>query len=131
VNFVDVCTVIFGIYILIPQFLRHQTMDKVQKHNSFNINTPSSESSRNYRCQYVVRPLWVQPSWGVFPDERMGLSVASRYVFFVCHYPEDKALHNMYKNLMSVQALHSTLYPVFTTQYRICPTFLYNDGLAS
>jgi len=32
---------------LIPQFLRHQTMDKVQKHNSFNTHTPSSESYRN------------------------------------------------------------------------------------
>jgi len=28
--------------------LRHQTMDKVQKHNSFNTNTPSSESYRNH-----------------------------------------------------------------------------------
>jgi len=28
--------------------LRHQTMDKVQKHNAFNTNTPSSESYRNY-----------------------------------------------------------------------------------
>jgi len=28
--------------------LRHQTMDKVQKHNSFNTNTPSSESYRNF-----------------------------------------------------------------------------------
>jgi hypothetical protein len=28
--------------------LRHQTTDKVQKHNSFNTNTPSSESYRNY-----------------------------------------------------------------------------------
>jgi len=28
-------------------FLRHQTMDKVQKHNSFNTNTPSSESYKN------------------------------------------------------------------------------------
>jgi len=28
--------------------LRHQTMDKVQKYNSFNTNTPSSESYRNY-----------------------------------------------------------------------------------
>jgi hypothetical protein len=25
-------------------------MDKVQKHNSFNTNTPSSESYRNYLC---------------------------------------------------------------------------------
>jgi hypothetical protein len=36
---------------LIPQFclfLRHQTMDKVQKHNSFNTNTPPSESYRNH-----------------------------------------------------------------------------------
>jgi hypothetical protein len=30
------------------KFLRHQTMDKVQKHNSFNTNTPSSESYRNH-----------------------------------------------------------------------------------
>jgi len=30
-------------------FSRHQTMDKVQKHNSFNTNTPSSESYRNHR----------------------------------------------------------------------------------
>jgi len=29
-------------------FLRHQTMDKVQKHNSFNTNTPLSESYKNY-----------------------------------------------------------------------------------
>jgi hypothetical protein len=29
-------------------FLRHQTMEKVQKHNSFNTNTPSSESYKNY-----------------------------------------------------------------------------------
>jgi len=28
--------------------LRHQMMDKVQKYNSFNTNTPSSESYRNY-----------------------------------------------------------------------------------
>jgi len=28
--------------------LRHQTMDKVQKYNLFNTNTPSSESYRNY-----------------------------------------------------------------------------------
>jgi hypothetical protein len=34
VNFVDVCIVVY--IFLIPQFLRHQTMDKVQKHNSFN-----------------------------------------------------------------------------------------------
>jgi hypothetical protein len=33
---------------LILQFLRYQTMDKVQKYNSFNTNTPSSESYRNY-----------------------------------------------------------------------------------
>jgi hypothetical protein len=36
---------------LIPQFLRHQMMDKVQKHNSFNTSTPSSESYRNYSSQ--------------------------------------------------------------------------------
>jgi len=28
-------------------FLRNQTMDKVQKHNSFNTKTPSSESYKN------------------------------------------------------------------------------------
>jgi hypothetical protein len=28
-------------------------MDKVQKHNSFNINTPSSESYRNYGTWWV------------------------------------------------------------------------------
>jgi hypothetical protein len=38
----------FGIYILFHNFLRHQTMDKAQKYNSFNTNTPSSESYRNY-----------------------------------------------------------------------------------
>jgi len=32
--------------------LRHQTMDKVQKYNSFNTNTPSSESCRNYLLTY-------------------------------------------------------------------------------
>jgi hypothetical protein len=36
-------------------FLRHQTMDKVQKHNSFNTNTPSSESYRNW---ISVLPVW-------------------------------------------------------------------------
>jgi len=35
-------------------FLRHQTMDKLQKHNSFNTNTPSSESYKN-DCR---RTLW-------------------------------------------------------------------------
>jgi hypothetical protein len=47
----DVCIVIFLVYIFIPQVLRHQTMDKVQKYNSFNTNTPSSESYRNYLCE--------------------------------------------------------------------------------
>jgi hypothetical protein len=37
----------FGIYILFLNFLRPQTMDKVQKYNSFKTNTPSSESYRN------------------------------------------------------------------------------------
>jgi hypothetical protein len=36
-------------------FLRHQTMDKVQKHNSFNTNTPSSESYRNYLVRSIFR----------------------------------------------------------------------------
>jgi hypothetical protein len=45
---------------LIPQFclfLRHQTMDKVQKHNSFNTNTPSSESYRNH-CYKPSQNYW-------------------------------------------------------------------------
>jgi len=36
--------------------LRHQTMDKVQKHNSFNTNTPSSESYRNYSILLYYSP---------------------------------------------------------------------------
>jgi len=41
--------------------LRHQTMDKVQKYNSFNTNTPSSESYRNYSwssslCNFLHDP---------------------------------------------------------------------------
>jgi hypothetical protein len=43
-------------------FLRHQTMDKVQKQNSFNTNTSSSESYRNYLCTICSsssrRPVW-------------------------------------------------------------------------
>jgi hypothetical protein len=35
-------------------FLRHQTMDKVQKHNSFNTNTPSSESYRDSRHPHTI-----------------------------------------------------------------------------
>jgi hypothetical protein len=31
--------------------LRHQTMDKAQKHNSFNTNTPSSES---YKKEIII-----------------------------------------------------------------------------
>jgi hypothetical protein len=42
----DILSIIFNSSILL--FLRHQTMDKVQKHSSFNTNTPSSESYRNY-----------------------------------------------------------------------------------
>jgi len=37
--------------------LRHQTMDKVHKHNSFNTNTPSSESYKNdqkYSCRCTL-----------------------------------------------------------------------------
>jgi hypothetical protein len=30
-------------------------MDKVQKHNSFNTNTPSSESYRNYLYSCIVK----------------------------------------------------------------------------
>jgi len=45
-------------------------MDKVQKHNSFNTNTPSSESYRNYlfctelkqkRCKYYFIKEWMDP----------------------------------------------------------------------
>jgi hypothetical protein len=44
------------IYILFLNFLRHQTMDKFQKYNSFNTNTPSSESYRNYvfDCWFLI-----------------------------------------------------------------------------
>jgi len=34
-------------------------MDKVQKHNSFNTNTPSSESYRNYSSVQVPRVSWI------------------------------------------------------------------------
>jgi hypothetical protein len=44
VNFVDVRIVIFRYIFLIPQFLRHQTMDKVQKYNSFNIKSVNERS---------------------------------------------------------------------------------------
>jgi len=30
-------------------------MDKVQKHNSFNTNTPSSESYKNYLCNNALK----------------------------------------------------------------------------
>jgi hypothetical protein len=36
-------------------FLRHQTMDKVHKHNSFNTNTPLSESYRSDLTQIKHR----------------------------------------------------------------------------
>jgi hypothetical protein len=39
-------------------FLRHQTMDKVQKYNSFNTNTPSSESYRNYLENHILQFLY-------------------------------------------------------------------------
>jgi hypothetical protein len=51
---------------LIPQFLRHQTMDKVQKHNSFNTNTPSSESYRNHTVS-------IQKSLPLLPVQNMEL----------------------------------------------------------
>jgi len=38
VNFGRVYCDFFGIYILFLNFLRHQTMDKVQKYNSFDIH---------------------------------------------------------------------------------------------
>jgi hypothetical protein len=51
------CVLWYLVYIfLIPQFLRHHTMDKVQKYSSFNTNTPSSESYRNYSFLQVFRP---------------------------------------------------------------------------
>jgi hypothetical protein len=49
------CSFVCNFYF--PQFclfLRHQTMDKVQKHNLFNTNTPSSESYRNYLGKIIV-----------------------------------------------------------------------------
>jgi len=41
--------------------LRHQTMDKVQKHNAFNTNTPSLESYKYYKFTYFVKlsVLWL------------------------------------------------------------------------
>jgi hypothetical protein len=48
----DILSIIFNSLILFV-FLRHQTMDKVQKHNSFITNTPSSESYRNYSELFV------------------------------------------------------------------------------
>jgi hypothetical protein len=52
---------------LIRQFLRHQTMNKVQKHNSFNTNTPSSESYRNKKILHSgegkVRPCLCLPKF--------------------------------------------------------------------
>jgi hypothetical protein len=53
-----VCCDIWYIF-LIPQFLRHQTMDKVQKHNSFNTNTPSSESYR-IMLDELLGLLWME-----------------------------------------------------------------------
>jgi hypothetical protein len=44
-------------------------MDKVQKHNSFNTNTPSSESYRNYEGRGVYRILVGRPE-GKRPLER-------------------------------------------------------------
>jgi len=41
-------------------------MDKVQKHNSFNTNTPSSESYRNYlrSIRADKSPVWTNRKWG-------------------------------------------------------------------
>jgi hypothetical protein len=45
----------FLVYIfLFLNFFRHQTMDEVQKYNSFNTNTPSSESYRNYSTDILI-----------------------------------------------------------------------------
>jgi formate-dependent nitrite reductase cytochrome c552 subunit len=33
-------------------------MNKVQKYNSFNTNTPSSESYRNYLCNSMIVTWW-------------------------------------------------------------------------
>jgi hypothetical protein len=45
------------IFLFLNFFLRHQTMDKVQKYNLFNTNTPSSESYRNYliKCLTITQ----------------------------------------------------------------------------
>jgi hypothetical protein len=45
---------IFSIFFQFSLFLRHQMMDKVQKHNSFNTNIPSSESYRNDQWRALV-----------------------------------------------------------------------------
>jgi hypothetical protein len=61
--FVDVCILIYLSFNLLSiifnffqfcLFLRHQTMDKVQKHNSFNANTPSSKSYKKEDCYIVL-----------------------------------------------------------------------------
>jgi len=47
--------------------VRHQTMDKVQKYNSFNTNTPSSESYRKYgvRIYTAIKLLRNGSSWSL------------------------------------------------------------------
>jgi hypothetical protein len=66
-------------------FLRHQTRDKVHKHNSFNTNTPSSESYKNNISQsilnfgtrwrwvvsFTLRPLYPQGKSLWYPLDRM------------------------------------------------------------
>jgi hypothetical protein len=115
--------VIFGIS-LIPQFclfLRHQTMDKVQKHNSFNTNTPSSESYRDYlnlcsslsvtdrfqrhiyqRRKYSLICLIfrVSPVWSLIPREESGLRMTSEH---------SKELCNLYASLHIISVIKSRM----------------------
>jgi len=73
-------------------FLRHQTMDKVQKHNSFNTNTPSSESYRNHLWNVkLCRTVSVCRSAGLLHDrlpggteETNGLQVLVETLFLAC-----------------------------------------------
>jgi hypothetical protein len=71
---------IFGIYILFLNFLRHQTMDKVQKYNSFNTNTPSSESYRNYCLSHVSKILPLLHRF-VISQEKTALPQTSDYCY--------------------------------------------------
>jgi hypothetical protein len=44
-------------------------MDKVQKYNSFNTNTPSSESYRNYLIRFITT--YACPAWELAADSHL------------------------------------------------------------